>query len=339
VDLAIVIAVVVVALAFDYTNGFHDAANAIATSVSTRALTPRLALTLAAVMNFVGALLGQEVAHTVSDTIDVPNGSHGLIIVMAGLLGAITWNLITWYYGLPSSSSHALIGGLVGAALAATAFSGAGISIHWQTILDKVVIPMVGSPIFGFAAAFIVMLTIMWIFRRRNPHKVQRGFRLAQTVSAAALALGHGLQDAQKTMGVIFLALVASGHAQEGDRLPLWVVIAAASAISAGTYAGGWRIMRTLGRKIIALDPARGFAAESVGAAVLYTTAFIYHAPISTTHTITSAIMGAGATRRFSAVRWGVARSILTAWVLTFPAAGLASAFVYVVLRFVFQLP
>jgi PiT family inorganic phosphate transporter len=332
---AIVVAVVVVALVFDYTNGFHDAANAIATSVSTRALTPRIALILAAVMNFVGALLGQEVAHTVSDTISVDglSASHGLVIVLAGLLGAITWNLITWYFGLPSSSSHALIGGLVGAALAA------GAVVHWATILEKVVIPMVLSPLFGFAAAFAVMLGIMWIFRRRSPSKVQRGFRLMQTVSAAALALGHGLQDAQKTMGVIFLALVASDHADAGDRLPLWVVIAAASAISLGTYSGGWRIMRTLGRRIIHLDPARGFSAEAVGATVLYTTAFIWHAPISTTHTITSAIMGAGATKRFSAVRWGVARSILVAWVSTFPAAGAVAAFVYVVLEFVFRLP
>ena len=333
-DLAIVIAVVVVALAFDYTNGFHDAANAIATSVSTRALTPRIALTLAAVMNFVGALLGQEVAHTVSDTIAPPEGNHGLVIVMAGLLGAITWNLITWYFGLPSSSSHALIGGLVGAALAA------GATVHWSTIKEKVLLPMVVSPLFGFAAAFAVMLLIMWIFRRRNPHKVQRGFRLMQTVSAAALALGHGLQDAQKTMGVIFLAVIAAGYYPETqENLPLWIVIAAASAISLGTYAGGWRIMRTMGRKIIALDPPRGFAAEAVGAGVLYTTAFVFHAPISTTHTITSAIMGAGATRRFSAVRWGVARSILTAWILTFPAAGAVAAFVYFVLKVVFQLP
>ncbi len=332
-DLAIVVAVVVVALAFDYTNGFHDAANAIATSVSTRALTPRIALLLAAVMNFVGALLGQEVAHTVSDVIAPPDGNHGLVIVLAGLLGAITWNLITWYFGLPSSSSHALIGGLVGAALAA------GAVVHWKTIVDKVLIPMVLSPLFGFAAAFAVMLAIMWIFKRRSPHKVYRGFRLMQTVSAAALALGHGLQDAQKTMGVIFLALVASGYAESEDRLPLWVVILAASAISLGTYSGGWRIMRTLGRRIIHLDPARGFSAEAVGASVLYTTAFVWHAPISTTHVITSAIMGAGATKRFSAVRWGVARSILVAWVSTFPAAGTVAALVYVVLKFVFQLP
>ena len=326
-DIAIVIAVVVVALSFDYTNGFHDAANAIATSVSTRALTPKIALLLAAVMNFVGALLGQEVAHTVSEVVVAPAGNAGLVLVLAALFGAIAWNLITWYFGLPSSSSHALIGGLVGAALAA------GALVHWTTILDKVVIPMVASPVVGFILAFLVMLAFMWIFRRRNPHRVFRGFRMFQTVSAAALALGHGLQDAQKTMGVIFLALVASGHAAADDPLPLWVVVCAAGAISLGTWSGGWRIMRTLGRRILHLDPARGFSAESVGAAVLYTTAFVWHAPISTTHVITSSIMGAGATHRFSAVRWGVARSIVTAWVLTFPAAGLVSALCYWVLK------
>ena len=334
-ELAIVIAVVVVALGFDYTNGFHDAANAIATSVSTRALTPRIALMLAAVMNFVGALLGQKVAQTVSETIHFDSGadpSHLLVIVLAALLGAIAWNLITWYFGLPSSSSHALIGGLGGATIAA----GPDLAtVEWQTILDKVVVPMVASPVVGFIVAFAVMLAIMWIFRKRNPHKVFRGFRMAQTVSAAALALGHGLQDAQKTMGVIFLALLATNHVSADDPLPLWVVVAAASAISLGTYSGGWRIMRTLGRRIIHLDPARGFSAEAVGAGVLYTTAFVYAAPISTTHIITSSIMGAGATKRFSAVRWGVARSIVTAWVLTFPAAGLMAALCYVVLHFV----
>jgi inorganic phosphate transporter, PiT family len=332
VDLAIVIAVVVIALAFDYTNGFHDAANAIATSVSTRALTPRIALILAAVMNFVGALLGQQVAHTVSDTIVPPSGSHGLVVVMAGLIGAITWNLVTWYFGLPSSSSHALIGGLVGAALAASA------AVHWSTILDKVVIPMVVSPLVGFGLAFLVMLTIMWVFRRGNPHRISRGFRFMQTLSASALALGHGLQDAQKTMGVIFLALVTGGYYSADDSLPLWVIVAAASAISLGTYSGGWRIMRTLGRRIIHLDPPRGFSAESVGAGVLYTTAFAFQAPVSTTHIITSAIMGAGATKRRSAVRWGVAKNILAAWVLTFPAAGLAAALVYTISKYVFRL-
>jgi inorganic phosphate transporter, PiT family len=336
VDLAIVIAVVIVALAFDYTNGFHDAANAIATAVSTRALTPRIALVMAAIMNFVGAFLGQKVAQTVSEVIDlsdISSPSHGLVIVLAGLFGAIAWNLVTWYFGLPSSSSHALIGGLVGAALAA------GGVVRWATIVDKVVIPMIASPLVGFAMAFLVMIAIMWIFRRRNPHRVSRGFRLAQVVSAAALALGHGLQDAQKTMGVIFLALVTGNYIDPDSRLPLWVIFSAAFAISAGTYSGGFRIMRTLGRKIIHLDPPRGFAAESVGAIVLYTTAFVWHAPVSTTHIITSAIMGSGATRRLSAVRWGVAKNILAAWVLTFPGAGAFAALVYGICRLVFQLP
>jgi PiT family inorganic phosphate transporter len=328
-ELAIIIAVVVVALAFDYTNGFHDAANAIATSVSTRALTPRVALAMAAVMNFVGAFLGQEVAHTVSDTISPGSGSHALLIVMAGLIGAIAWNLTTWYFGLPSSSSHALIGGLVGAAVTA------GVTAHWDVVLEKVVIPMIISPLVAFSLGFLMMLAIMWIFRRVNPGRANRGFRLAQTVSAAAMALGHGLQDAQKTMGVIFLALLSGDYVSPGDRLPLWVIIAAAAAISLGTYSGGWRIMRTLGRRIIHLDPPRGFAAESVAASVLYTTAYAFQAPISTTHTITSAVMGVGATKRFSAVRWGVARTILAAWVLTFPMAALAASGSYLVLNLV----
>ncbi|MBF4162563.1 inorganic phosphate transporter [Nocardioides acrostichi] len=331
--LAIVVTVVVVALAFDYTNGFHDAANAIATSVSTRALTPRIALAMAAVMNFVGAFLGQEVANTVGSVISPPSGSHGLVIVLAGLVGAIAWNLLTWYFGLPSSSSHALIGGLVGAAVAS------GSLVKWRVIVDKVVIPMLVSPVVGFVAAFALMVAIMWIFRRRNPHRTQRGFRIAQTLSAAAMALGHGLQDAQKTMGVIFLALLTGGYVSADDGLPVWVIIAAATAISAGTWSGGWRIMRTLGRRIIHLDPARGFASESVAAGVLYTTAFVFEAPISTTHIITSSVMGAGATKRFSAVRWGVARSIVVAWVLTAPAAALVAAGVYGLCRAVFQLP
>ena len=322
-EIGIIIAVVVVALVFDYTNGFHDAANAIATSVSTGALKPRVALAMAAVMNFVGAFLGQKVAQTVSDTIDPGEGSHGLVIVLCGLLGAIIWNLVTWYYGLPSSSSHALIGGLVGAAVTA------GASANWAIVIEKVVIPMFISPVVAFTLGFALMVGIMWAFRNANPGKANRGFKVAQTVSAAAMALGHGLQDAQKTMGVIFLALLTGGYVSESDGLPLWVIIAAATAISLGTWSGGWRIMRTLGRRIIHLDPPRGFAAESVAASVLYTTAYVFEAPISTTHTITSAVMGVGATKRLSAVRWGVARSILTAWVLTFPAAALAAALCY----------
>src|SRR3954451_2339579 len=312
-DLAIVIAVVVVALAFDYTNGFHDAANAIATSVSTRALTPRIALVMAAVMNFVGALLGQQVAHTVSDVISPPAGNSGLVVVLAGLLGAIAWNLITWYFGLPSSSSHALIGGLVGAAIAA------GSVVHWQTILDKVVIPMVLSPLVGFGGAFLLMLVLLWLFRRAHPSRAGRGFKYGQWGASAAMSWGHGLQDAQKTMGVITLALLVTHHVSpEGDFavVPLWVKFACAIAIALGTYSGGWRIMRTLGRKVFKLDGSSGFSAQTVASGVLMTTAYVYAAPISTTHVITSSVMGVGATRKFSAVRWGVAGNILTAWVL-----------------------
>ncbi|GAA5085583.1 PiT family inorganic phosphate transporter [Thermocatellispora tengchongensis] len=331
-ELALVIGVIVVALVFDYTNGFHDAANAIATSVSTRALTPRAALFMAAAMNFLGAHLGQEVAQTVGGgIIDPPDGVHGLVIVGSGLIGAITWNIITWYFGLPSSSSHALIGGLVGSALAASAV------VHWDGVVEKVVIPMILSPLIGFLLGAIIMIAIFWIFRRSQPAKTNRGFRYAQTVSAAAMALGHGLQDAQKTMGVIFLALMVGGHVQPGDEIPQWVILAAATAISLGTYAGGWRIMRTLGRRIIALDPPQGFAAESAAATVLYGAAMGFGAPISTTHTITSAIMGVGATKRLSAVRWGVAGNIVTAWVLTIPASGLVAAVAYLLFHLVLE--
>ena len=323
----IVILVIGVAFVFDYTNGFHDAANAIATAVSTRALTPRLALLLAAVMNFIGAFLGQKVAKTVSEILQVDTGTHGLVVVLAGLLGAIAWNLVTWYFGIPSSSSHALIGGLAGAGIASATV------VRWDQIVDKVVIPMIASPIVGFTLAYLFMLSILWAFRRKNPHRVQRRFRHAQIVSAAAMALGHGLQDAQKTMGVVVLALVAGGYQGSDDGIPVWVVVGAATAISLGTYAGGWRIMRTLGRRIIELDPARGFAAETTASSVLYVTAFVFAAPISTTQTITSSIMGVGATRRLSAVRWGVARSIVTAWVLTIPMAALVAATCYFVLR------
>ncbi|HEX5772546.1 MAG TPA: inorganic phosphate transporter [Nocardioidaceae bacterium] len=326
-EFAIVIAVVVVALVFDYTNGFHDAANAIATSISTRALTPRVALAMAAVMNFVGAFLGTEVAQTVGQGVIVApeQSASGLVLVMAGLLGAITWNLITWYFGLPSSSSHALIGGLVGAALAAVGTGG----VQWLGIVEKVVIPMIVSPLVGFSVAFLLMVAIMWVFRRRQASRVNRGFKLAQTASAAAMALGHGLQDAQKTMGVIFLALLTYGSVQPDDDIPVWVIVAAATAISLGTYSGGWRIMRTLGRRIIHLDPPRGFAAETTAATVLYVMAMGFGAPISTTHTITSSVMGVGATKRASAVRWGVARSIVAAWVITIPAAAFAAAVFY----------
>ncbi|WP_088314467.1 inorganic phosphate transporter [Kineosporia sp. R_H_3] len=326
----LVVLVVVVALAFDYTNGFHDAANAIATSVSTRALTPRVALGMAAVLNLVGALLGQEVAKTIgSGIVDPGGGRRGLVVVLAGLVGAIAWNLATWVLGLPSSSSHALIGGLAGAGIAAS------VTVHWSVILDKVVVPMVLSPLVGFTVAYLLMVAILWAFRGANPHRVSRGFRHGQRLSAAAMAMGHGLQDAQKTMGVITLALVAGGFADAGGDIPLWVTLAAATAIALGTWSGGWRIMRTLGRRVIELDPPRGLAAETTAASVLYVTAFVFAAPISTTHTISSSIMGVGATRRLSAVRWGVARSMVVAWVLTIPMAALAAAAVYGVLSLI----
>jgi PiT family inorganic phosphate transporter len=319
------IVIVVVALAFDYTNGFHDAANAIAVAVSTKALTPRAALALAAVANLVGAVISTKVAATVGKgIIDAPTGSGGLQIVFAALVGAIAWNLITWYFGLPSSSSHALIGGLVGAAL------GASESVKWSGIVDKVVIPMVVSPLIGFGLGYLLMLGILWAFRRSNAHRTERGFRYAQIASSATMAIGHGLQDAQKTMGIITLALFTAGSISTFD-VPLWVIIAAALAISAGTYAGGYRIMRTLGRRIIQLQPAGGFAAQTVASAVMVATATVFAVPVSTTHITTGSIMGVGATRRLSAVRWGVAGNIVAAWVITLPAAGAVAALAYLI--------
>jgi len=330
VVLGLVIAVVVIALVFDYTNGFHDAANAIATSVSTRALTPRIALGLAAVMNLAGAFVSTGVAGTIgSGIITAPETGHGLVVVLAGLLGAIAWNLITWSVGLPSSSSHALIGGLVGAGLASMS------DVHWSVVVEKVIIPMIASPLIGFGLAYLVMLGVLWLFRRANPGRANRNFRSAQALSAAALAFGHGLQDAQKTMGVIVLALVTAGmHSHEGG-VPAWVKFASALAIAAGTYSGGMRIMRTLGRRVIKLDPPKAVAADTTASFMLYVMALVLHAPVSTTHTISACIAGVGATRRLSAVRWGVATNIVTAWILTIPAAALVAGLAYLPLHLV----
>ncbi|MFJ8580486.1 anion permease [Micromonospora sp. NPDC093277] len=328
-ELIAVLAVIVVAMAFDYTNGFHDAANAIATSVSTRALTPRVALALAAVGNFVGAHFGAGVAKTVGDgLVTLPTGVASLGVLFAGVLGAIAWNLITWYFGLPSSSSHALFGGLVGATL----FAADGV-VQWGNIIDKVIIPMVLSPVVGLVLGFLVMLAILWLFRKGQPGKLNRGFRWAQTLSAAAMSVGHGMQDAAKTMGIIVLALYTGGFQSDKTHIPQWVFWTSAAMLAAGTYAGGWRIIRTLGRKIIDLGPPEGFAAESVASAVLYFNALVLHAPISTTHTITSAIMGVGATKRLSAVRWNVAGNIVVAWIITFPAAAAIACLAYLLVR------
>jgi PiT family inorganic phosphate transporter len=323
VDTFALVLTVGVALFFTYTNGFHDSANAIATSVSTRALTPRAALLMAAVMNLAGAFLGSGVAKTVSEgLIETPDGQSGMAILFAALVGAITWNMITWYFGLPSSSSHALFGGMVGAALAG------GIAVYWSGVFSKIVIPMFVSPVVGLLLGYLVMVVILWLFRRTNPHRAKRGFRMAQTVSAAGMALGHGLQDAQKTMGIVVMALVIA-DVQDHGQIPIWVKVSCALMLSLGTYAGGWRIMRTLGRRIIELDPPQGFAAETTAASVMYTASFMFHAPISTTHVITSAIMGVGATKRVSAVRWGVAKNIVLGWFITMPAAALVAAVSY----------
>jgi PiT family inorganic phosphate transporter len=327
-----IVIVIVTAMGFSYTNGFHDAANAIATSVSTRALTPRVALAMAAVFNLLGSFLGAKVASTVgSGIITLPDGKASLVVVFSALIGAISWNLITWYFGLPSSSSHALIGGLVGAAIASAN------TVQWHGVVDKVVIPMVLSPIVGLVGGYLVMVTILWLFKRARPGRVTRGFRVAQSVSAAAMSLGHGMQDAAKTMGVVVLALVVGGY-QTGTDIPLWVFFTTAAAMAAGTYSGGWRIMRTLGRRIISLDPPHGFAAEATASSILFVAAIGYGAPISTTHTITSAIMGVGATKRLSAVRWGVAGNIVSAWIFTIPCAALMAALVYGVLHGIFRM-
>jgi PiT family inorganic phosphate transporter len=323
------VTVIVVALGFAYTNGFHDAANAIATSVSTRALAPKAAVLMAGVMNVVGAYVGLRLGggvtqSIVSGIIAAPaEGRAGLILVFALLAGAIAWNLITWSYGLPSSSSHALIGGMVGAGVAA------GVSVQWGGVWQKVIVPMLVSPVVGFALAFALLVAILWVFRRVRPGRMTRGFRMAQTVSAAGMALGHGIQDAQKTMGVVMLALIAGGQATAQSAVPWWVLWTAALSISLGTYAGGWRIIRTLGRGIIELDPPRGFTAETVASLVLYITAFIYAAPVSTTQVITGSITGSGAVSGRNAVRWAAAKNIVYAWSLTLPGSAVCAAVLY----------
>jgi inorganic phosphate transporter, PiT family len=321
-------AVIVVALFFDFTNGFHDTANAIATSVSTRALTPRTAVAVASVLNFVGAFASFAVAATIAKGIVNPDAIT-LNVILAGLVGAITWNLITWFLGLPSSSSHALIGGVVGSAIAA---SGVDV-VNWDGIWEKVVKPGVLSPTIGFAIAFALMIAIIWVVRRRSPARVNRVFRRGQIVSGSFVAFTHGTNDAQKTMGIIALALVVSGHLSEDfSRPPNWVIVSSALSMSLGTYAGGWRIIKTMGTRIAKIDPPQGFAAQSACAGILWTTAH-YGFPVSTTQTITGCVMGSGATRGLNAVRWGIAGNIAVAWVLTLPAAGLVGAFMEEVTR------
>jgi inorganic phosphate transporter, PiT family len=326
-DLTLV-AVVATALFFDFTNGFHDTANSIATSVSTRALSPRLAVVSSAILNVAGAFVSFAVAATIAKGIVNPDAIT-LDIVLAGLVGAITWNLITWYLGLPSSSSHALIGGTAGSAIAASGFD----VVQWDGLVEKVAIPSLLAPLLGIVCAAALMLALMWMVRRRAPGIVNRAFRRLQLVSGAFVAFTHGQNDAQKTMGIIALALVASGHlSADFDRPPTWVIVSAALAMGIGTYAGGWRIIKTLGTRIAKLDPPRGFAAQTATAGILWTTAH-YGFPVSTTHTISGSVLGAGATHRLNAVRWGVAGNILVAWVLTLPAAALVGAAMEVLTR------
>jgi PiT family inorganic phosphate transporter len=348
--------VVATALAFDFTNGFHDTANAVATSISTSAMSPRAAVSMAAVLNFVGAFISLAVAATIASGI-VDSGlvtlaailnfvgaflslavaatiAKGIVqadlvtpaIVFAGLIGAITWNLLTWYWGLPSSSSHALIGGVVGATLVAQGPS----AVLWDGILTKVVVPAFVAPVLAFAVGGLGILIIYRIVGRQRPGPVVRGFRLGQILSGSLLALSHGTNDAQKTMGVIFLALVANGSLSADADVPTWVVVSSALAIALGTYVGGWRIIRTMGSRIIKMDPAQGFGAQGVGATVILAAS---HAgfPLSTTQVISGAIMGTGAAKRVSAVRWGVAGNIVVAWVLTLPASALVGGLTYAV--------
>jgi PiT family inorganic phosphate transporter len=322
------VAVVVVALFFDFTNGFHDTANSIATSVSTRALSPRLAVLTAAVLNFAGAFVSIKVAATVATGIVDPEAIT-LKIVLGGLVGAITWNLITWYLGLPSSSSHALIGGMIGSATAAEGFD----VVKWRGLYEKVLIPSLAAPFLGVLGAAAIMIVLLWIIRRRAPGVVNRVFRRLQLVSGGFVAFTHGTNDAQKTMGIIALALVASGHLDaEKFDVPLWVILCAAFAMGAGTYAGGWRIIKTLGQRVAKLDPPQGFAAQTACASILWATAH-YGFPVSTTHVISGSVLGAGATRRFSAVRWGVAGNIVLAWLMTLPCAAVVGAGMEVLTR------
>jgi PiT family inorganic phosphate transporter len=319
--------VVGTALAFDFTNGFHDTANAVATSISTRAMGPRTAVTMAAGLNFLGAFLSLAVAATIASGIvdaDVVTPQ----IVFAGLIGAIAWNLATWYFGLPSSSSHALIGGIVGATFAAVGPDG----VFFDGLLEKVIIPALVAPVLALLVAGLGILIIYRIVGRQHPGTVSRGFRHGQLISGSLFSLSHGTNDAQKTMGIMFLALVANGNLQPDDSVPTWVIVSAATAIALGTYVGGWRIIRTMGSRIIKMDPAQGFAAQGVGAAVILSASHVGF-PLSTTHVISGGIMGAGAAKRFSAVRWGVAGNIVIAWVLTLPAAALVGGLTYGVTR------
>ena len=327
--MTLLIVVIAIGLAFDFTNGFHDTANYVATWVGTRAMSPRAAVLISAVANLAGAFVTTAVAKTVGkgliDTNLVSNQ-----VLLAALLGAIAWNLLTWWLGLPSSSTHALVGGLCGAAIVKAGTKG----VLWHGVWEKVIIPAAASPVIGFAGAFVLVVLIYRLFFQASPGMAHRGFRYGQLVSGTWVAFTHGANDAQKTMGVIALALYTHGSISS-FYIPTWVKIVAALTIAAGTYVGGWRIIRTLGQRIYKMAPEHGFAAQIAAGSTLYLGTH-YGFPISTTHVVTGSVMGAGATRRLSAVRWGVAGNIVFAWLLTLPAAGLVAAGFYYPVHWIF---
>ena len=324
--------IVLTALIFDFTNGAHDCANAIATVVSTKVLSPRTAVAMAASLNLLGAMLGTEVAKTLGGGLVHQSLVEGCqILVFAALIGAIVWNILTWYLGIPSSSSHALIGGLLGAAWGHAGFD----AINFQGVINKVVLPFIGSPLAGFCAGFLVMVAIYWICARTLRRKVNAWFRRLQIMSAGFMALSHGLNDAQKTMGIITLALLLFGEI-DSVEVPLWVKLSCASAMCLGTAIGGWKIVKTMGSRIFKLEPVHGFAAETATGIVI-TGASLMGAPVSTTHTVSAAIFGVGSSKRVNAVRWGVAGQLVVAWVLTLPCAGVVGAISYYILDLLFQ--
>lgn len=327
--LALTVLVVLLALSFDFINGFHDTANSIATSISTKALPPRIAIVLSSVMNLLGALTFTGVAKTIGGKIADPFSlSNGLYIVIAALLAAIAWNLITWYYGIPSSSSHALIGSMAGAVVAAAGFKAVNFA-GFLTILQALIF----SPIIAFAIGFLVMSLIKLIFRKAHPVKMNRRFRTLQIFTAAWQAFSHGTNDAQKSMGIITFALIAGGFQQNMD-IPFWVKFSCAVAMAFGTSVGGWRIIKTVGTRIIKIEPANGFAADMTSTVVILA-ATLLKMPVSTTHVISSAIMGVGSAKRFYQVKWGTARKIVTAWLITLPITFLFAALVYLLIHLI----
>ena len=329
----IAVLVVILAFAFDFINGFHDTANAIATSVSTRVLTPRQAIWMAAVLNFIGAFISEGVAKTIGTDILFIDGVEKIMvlkIVLAALLGAIIWNLATWWFGIPSSSSHALMGGLLGAGMA---FSGSVGIVNWYNFFWKILFWLFASPLIGFVAGFLFMIALNWILRPFRPNTVTKFFSKAQIVSAALMAFNHGLNDAQKSMGIIAMALFGGGFISS-FHIPLWVKAGCALAMAIGTSTGGWKIIKTMGVNMAKLAPVNGFAAET-GAAVVIFVASMFHAPVSTTHIISTSIMGVGASKRLSSVRWSVAKNIVWAWVLTIPICGIVSALIFYLVKLI----